>query len=70
MNLESDCEVCELSDGNVIRDFDCGDNDLNDFFNRDAFDKFKHYVRFLTVDAYNKPEVLNFYGKTILNFSF
>ena len=28
-----------------------------------CFDKFKHYVRFLTVDAYNKPEVLKYYEK-------
>ena len=153
VNLKIDCEAFELSDENLIRDFDCGDKDLNDFFNRDAifyqderlsktffhrhlqtrkvvcafslsadsvktflltnnrrkkvkellphekslqsypamligrlgvstafvgrsvgtqlmkiikefcYDKFKHYVRFLTVDAYNRPEVLHYYEK-------
>jgi hypothetical protein len=36
MNIEIDCELFELSDDNLIRDFDCGDKDLNDFFNREA----------------------------------
>jgi len=160
MNLKIDCEAFELFDDNLITGFDCGDNDLNDFFNRDAilyqnerlgktffhrhtqtgqvvcafslsadsvktflltnnrrrkvkellphekslqsypamligrfgvslefggqgigtqlmniikefcFDKFKHYVRFLTVDAYNKPEVLNFYERNDFKFLF
>jgi GNAT superfamily N-acetyltransferase len=160
INLEIDCEAFELSDENLITDFDCGDKDLNDFFNRDAvlyqderlgktffhchkqtgkvvcafslsadsvktflltnnrrrkvkahlprekslqsypamligrlgvstefgeqgvgtqlmkiikefcFNKFKHYVRFLTVDAYNIPEVLNFYAKNDFEYLF
>jgi GNAT superfamily N-acetyltransferase len=160
INLEIDCQAFELSDNNLITDFDCSDKDLNDFFNRDAilyqnerlgktffyrhketgqvvcafslsadsvktflltnnrrrivkkllphekslqsypamligrlgvstelgghgigsqlmeiikefcFNKFKHYVRFLTVDAYNKTEVLNFYEKNDFNFLF
>ena len=160
MNLEIDCGAFELSDDNLITDFDCGDKDLNDFFNSDAilyqnerlgktffhrhkqtqnvvcafslsadsvktfllnnnrrrkvrelvphekslqsypamligrlgvstefnghgvgtqlmkiikefcFDKFKHYVRFLTVDAYNKPEVLKYYEKNNFKFLF
>ena len=36
VNLKTDCEAFELSDENLIRDFDCGDHDLNEFFNRDA----------------------------------
>ncbi|MCL2074510.1 MAG: hypothetical protein FWH18_11355 [Marinilabiliaceae bacterium] len=36
MNLIKDCSFLELSSERVISDFDCGDNDLNDFFNRDA----------------------------------
>jgi len=153
MNLEFDCEAFELSADNLITDFDCGDEDLNGFFNADAilyqnerlgktffhrhkqtgkivcafslsadsvktflltnnrrrkvrellphekslqsypamligrlgvstefggqgvgtqlmkiikdfcYYNFEHYVRFLTVDAYNKSEVLNFYAK-------
>jgi hypothetical protein len=34
--LETDCELLELSDEQLIEDFDCGDSDLNDFFNHDA----------------------------------
>jgi len=153
IDLVNDCERMEISQIDLIENFDCGDQDLNDFFNRDAlfyqnerlcktfyfrhkqtkkivcafslsadsvktflltnnrrrkikelvphekslqsypamligrlgvstefgrqgvgtqlmkiikeicFDKFKHYVRFLTVDAYNKPEVLKYYVK-------
>ena len=160
VNLETDCDAFELSENNLIADFDCGDQDLNDFFNRDAilyqqerlgktffhrhkeslkivcafslsadsvktflltnnrrrkvrellphekslqsypamligrlgvsmefggqgigsqlmgiikefcFDKFDHYVRFLTVDAYNKPEVLRYYEKNDFKFLF
>jgi GNAT superfamily N-acetyltransferase len=153
IDLENDCEVNFLSEENVISDFDCGDDDLNDFFNNEALlyarqmlaetiffrhkssgkivcafsfsassiktvdlpsnrskkvkelvprekslraypgiligrlgvaaefngqgagsqlmdfiknhclAKFPHFVRYLLVDAYNKPEVINFYKK-------
>ena len=36
LNLKNDCKMVVLSDDDVISDFDCGDADLNDFFNRDA----------------------------------
>ena len=36
INLKTDCDFLELSPENPITDFDCGDSDLNDFFNRDA----------------------------------
>ena len=36
MNLRTDCELLELFPDNLITDFDCGDKDLNDFFNHDA----------------------------------
>lgn len=36
IDLSKDCELIELSQENLINDFDCGDSDLNDFFNRDA----------------------------------
>ncbi|MDR0873095.1 MAG: N-acetyltransferase [Prevotellaceae bacterium] len=36
MNLAKDCEPVKLSQENLITDFDCGDSDLNDFFNHDA----------------------------------
>ena len=160
INLIDDCEKMEISHSDLIYNFDCGDQDLNDFFNRDAllyqnerlgktfylrhkqmqkivcafslsadsvktflltnnrrrkvrellphekslqsypamligrlgvstefggqgvgsqllnfikefcFDKFNHYVRFLTVDAYNKPEVLGYYEKNDFKFLF
>ena len=36
INLKIDCEAFELSDENLIKNFNCGDHDLNEFFNRDA----------------------------------
>ena len=36
LNLKNDCEMIVLSEEELISDFDCGDADLNDFFNRDA----------------------------------
>ena len=35
-NLIRDCDFLELLPENPIMDFDCGDNDLNDFFNHKA----------------------------------
>jgi ribosomal protein S18 acetylase RimI-like enzyme len=36
IDLLKDCEFVELSRKHLITEFDCGDDDLNDFFNRDA----------------------------------
>ncbi|MDR0302490.1 MAG: GNAT family N-acetyltransferase [Treponema sp.] len=36
INLERDCEMFILSEEQNMTDFDCGDEDLNDFFNREA----------------------------------
>jgi len=36
IDLERDCEMLVLSEEQCISDFDCGNADLNDFFNRDA----------------------------------
>jgi GNAT superfamily N-acetyltransferase len=36
INLLSDCEPAALSAARLITDFDCGDSDLNEFFNCDA----------------------------------
>jgi len=36
MNLARDCEKFALSKEQLITDFDCGNADLNDFFNHDA----------------------------------
>jgi len=160
IDLVNECERMEISHSELICNFDCGDHDLNDFFNRDAllfqnerlgktfflrhkqtkkvvcafslsadsvktflltnnrrkkvrelvphekslqsypamligrlgvstefskqgigsqllefikefcYDKFKHYVRFLIVDAYNKPDVLHYYEKNDFKFLF
>jgi GNAT superfamily N-acetyltransferase len=160
IDLVNECERMEISHSDLICNFDCGDHDLNEFFNRDAllyqderlgktfflrhkktkkvvcafslsadsiktflltnnrrkkvreliphekalqsypamligrlgvstefvrqgigsqllefikefcFDKFKHYARFLTVDAYNTPEVLSYYEKNDFKFLF
>jgi len=36
MELEKDCDFFKLTPERPITNFDCGDIDLNDFFNRDA----------------------------------
>ena len=36
IDLTNDCEMLILSEEHGITDFDCGNDDLNDFFNRDA----------------------------------
>ena len=36
MNLRIDCDFLKLVQENPITDFDCGDSDLNDFFNQSA----------------------------------
>ena len=38
VDLERDCERLVLSKENLITDFDCGNSNLNDFFNRDAIE--------------------------------
>jgi len=38
INLEKDCEMLILSEEQVISGFDCGNADLNDFFNRNALE--------------------------------
>jgi len=35
-NLTTDCDFLKLTQANPIADFDCGDSDLNDFFNHSA----------------------------------
>lgn len=36
LSLSEDCELVSLSDVDLIRDFDCGHPDLNEFFCKDA----------------------------------
>jgi len=36
LRLKNDCDMLLLSEEHIISGFDCGNTDLNDFFNRDA----------------------------------
>ena len=36
IDLDRDCEMIILSEKHIISDFNCGNADLNDFFNHDA----------------------------------
>jgi len=36
IDLERDCEMLTLSEEHIISGFNCGNDDLNDFFNHDA----------------------------------
>ena len=38
IDLERDCEMVVLSEEQFISNFDCGNADLNDFFNYDALE--------------------------------
>ena len=38
IDLEIDCEMLTLSEEYTISDFDCGNDDLNDFFNSEALE--------------------------------
>ena len=64
INLDKDCERLVLSEKQSISDFDCGDKDLNDFFNRDAI-KYKHQMLSRTYFFRHKSS-----GKVICAFSF
>ena len=41
--LKNDCDMLLLSEEHIISGFDCGNADLNDFFNRDAI-QYKHQM--------------------------
>ena len=43
LKLKNDCEMVVLSEADLISDFDCGDADLNDFFNKDALN-YRHQM--------------------------
>jgi len=64
VNLIQDCNRYVLSEENIITDFDCGDADLNDFFNRDAL----QYRRQLLSETYFFRHKNN--GKIVCAFSF
>jgi len=64
IDLEKDCEMIILSEENVISDFDCGNADLNDFFNREALE-YKHQMLSRT---YFLRHIIN--GAVVCAFSF
>ena len=43
--MKLDCEMLTLSEENTISGFDCGDDDLNEFFNHDALAKKAHVLK-------------------------
>jgi len=64
IDLEKDCEMLILSDGQVISGFDCGNADLNDFFNHDALE-YKHQMLSRTYFFRHKSS-----GAVVCAFSF
>jgi len=64
IDLREDCEMIALSDEQVISGFDCGNADLNDFFNRDAL-QYKHQMLSRT---YFLRQISS--GKVVCAFSF
>jgi GNAT superfamily N-acetyltransferase len=63
-DLTRDCNRFILSEEHLISDFDCGDDDLNEFFNRDAL----QYKRQMLSRTYFFREKRN--GKVVCAFSF
>ena len=63
INLKKDCEILILSEEQSISNFDCGNSDLNDFFNYDALEYkrqmlsrtyfFRHYINEVVVCAFS-----------------
>jgi len=64
VNLMQDCERLILSEEQAITDFDCGNADLNDFFNRDAL-AYKRQMLSRTYFFRHKSS-----GKVVCAFSF
>jgi len=64
LRLRNDCEIVVLSEEHLISDFDCGNVDLNDFFNRDAIE----YNRQMLSQTYFFRHTIS--GKVICAFSF
>jgi GNAT superfamily N-acetyltransferase len=63
-DLTQDCNRFILSEEHLISDFDCGDDDLNEFFNRDAL-QYKHQMLSRTYFFRKKSN-----GKVVCAFSF
>jgi GNAT superfamily N-acetyltransferase len=64
IDLEQDCEMVVLSEEQKITDFDCGDDDLNDFFDNEAI----LYSRQMLAETIFFRHKSN--GKTVCAFSY
>jgi ribosomal protein S18 acetylase RimI-like enzyme len=64
IDLRLDCNRFVLSEKHLISDFDCGDADLNEFFNQDAL-QYKHQMLSRTYFFRQKSS-----GKIVCAFSF
>jgi len=64
IDLRLDCDRFVLSEEHLITAFDCGDADLNEFFNRDAL-QYKHQMLSRTYFFRHKSS-----GKIVCAFSF
>ena len=64
LDLENDCEMLIISEEQGISNFDCGNADLNDFFNRDAVE-YKRQMLSRTYFFRHKSS-----GKVVCAFSF
>jgi GNAT superfamily N-acetyltransferase len=64
IDLKNDCERLFLSEENVISDFDCGDDDLNEFFNHEAL----LYSRQMLAETVFFRHKIS--GKTVCAFSY
>ena len=62
-NLKEDCELFSVSKENQISGFDCGNEELNDFFNNKAF-PFKKQLLAMTCFLHHKEN-----GKIVCAFS-
>ena len=64
IDLDRDCEMVILSEKDTISNFDCGNTDLNDFFNSDAL-KYKNQMLSRTYFFRHKSR-----GTVVCAFSF
>ena len=64
LELKRDCDMLLLSEEHSISDFDCGNEDLNDFFNCDAL-QYKHQMLSRTYFLRHKSS-----GSVVCAFSF
>jgi len=63
IDLEKECELFVVSEKDIISDFDCGDKELNDFFNNQSL-LFKQQLLAMTCFFRHKEN-----GKIVCAFS-